>query len=140
MSHRMLQALQFLVSVDFTNNLCHCRSLMRTNERTMVMGLQLIHGALTTSISRIGAGMYKLQWKQIIIPTLHSYMHPNIRIGITKSISIQEDIGMKTKFLFSFLIPIYQTWLQGNGMFTYLKYLVLATCPMVTVWFGLRMV
>ena len=37
-------------------------------------------------------------------------VHPNIRIGITKFIYIQREIGIETKYSFSFLIPMYQTW------------------------------
>ena len=50
-----------------------------------------------------------LKWKQIVIPTLHSNMHPNTRIRITKFILIQEEIKMETKYSFSFTILVYQT-------------------------------
>ena len=53
-----------------------------------------------------------LKWKQIIIPTLHFHIHPNTKIRIIKSIPIEGEIGMKRKFPFPFLIPMYQTWPQ----------------------------
>ena len=36
-------------------------------------------------------------------------VHPNTRIEITKFIPIQGEIGMETKYSFSFPIPTYQT-------------------------------
>ena len=66
-------------------------------------------------------------WKQIIISTLHCYMHPNIGIGIAKFVPIQGEIEMKRKFSFSFFIPIYQIWPKRfrtvnevNGLRTFL--------------------
>ena len=50
-----------------------------------------------------------LKWKQIIISNLHYYIHPSIKIGITKLfIPIQGEVGMERKFSLSFFIPIYQ--------------------------------
>ena len=41
-------------------------------------------------------------------------MHPNTRIRITKFIHIQEEIRMETKYLFSFLVLMYQTHHKMN--------------------------
>ena len=43
-------------------------------------------------------------------------LYSNTRIDITKFIFIEEKIEIKTKYLFSLLISVYQTWLCKNDM------------------------